>query len=111
MPYKTDKAVSDKFKETFDTYAFEFPRIRQEVIDFILSQRAEDRKGLREKIEGMRKYSGDHNKAHTWITNGYCHACKKMLSAQQLEDEFGYNQALSDVLALLDNQEGNDKTH
>lgn len=51
-----------------------------------------------EEIEGMKRY---HNKAHTWITDGWCHACKKSLTRKQLEDEFIYNQAIDDILALL----------
>lgn len=29
-----------------------------------------------------------HNKAHTWITNGYCHGCQKKLTAKEIEIEF-----------------------
>ena len=30
-----------------------------------------------------------HNKAHTWITDGYCHACRRKLTSKEIEEEFG----------------------
>lgn len=54
-------------------------------------------------IEGQpeKKYSGKHNSAHTYITDGYCHACKKQLTREQMIEEFGYNQAVDDYCYVL----------
>ena len=54
----------------------------------------------REGVAKLKKYSGKHNAAHTWITEGYCHACKEHLSKQQLVEEFGWNAAIDEVLSL-----------
>lgn len=56
---------------------------------------------VKEMITGMKKYGNGHNAAHTWIENGYCHGCEKHLTQTQLEEEFGYNVALSDLLTKL----------
>jgi hypothetical protein len=48
-----------------------------------------------------KKYSDGHNAAHTWITNGYCHACKKTLSPKQLEEEFVFNSAIDEITNSL----------
>ena|SRR3990167_5166233 len=54
-----------------------------------------------EEVKKMKKYSGKHNASHTWIEDGYCNGCKASLTTMQLRDEFGYNQAIDDMLAKL----------
>lgn len=60
-----------------------------------------ERSRIKKAVEGMKKYSGKHNASHTWIDTGYCHGCKEILTQIQLEEEFGYNVALTDILTLL----------
>lgn len=69
--------------------------------------RAEADRLARERMEAVRgklpekKYSGNHDSSHTWITNGYCHACKEPLTIGQLEEEFGWNVALVAVDSVI----------
>jgi hypothetical protein len=83
--YQADDAVWDKEKEA-DIVA----RTRREVVEEIRGKMPEP------------KYSGKHNSAHTFIQDGFCHGCGKMLTALQLEEEFGFNTCRSQVLAVLD---------
>ena len=62
---------------------------------------SQSRKELIEEIEKMKRYSGKHNAAHTFIQDGFCHGCNSQLSHKQLEEEFGYNQAIEDISSLL----------
>lgn len=57
----------------------------------VVSERAR----ILEVIEGMKKYTGKHNGAHIWISDGFCHGCGVRLTPKQLEEEFGWNAALS----------------
>lgn len=77
---------------------------KDEIKSFISRTLLEAQREIVEKvvreIQSLKKYSGKHNAAHTWITNGYCHACQKQLTNQQLEDEFGWNAAIDEVTSI-----------
>lgn len=62
---------------------------QQEILDRAIDEQPE------------KKYNGKHNSAHTYITEGYCHACKKQLTREQMIEEFGYNQAIDDYIHVL----------
>jgi len=101
MPYKTDREVREEWnKEVIINDAYESFEIRagvNRIADWWLSQRAEDRKGLREKIENLKKGENGFNLA-AMSRGGQPHTIKS-------QSAILYNQALSDILALLDNQE------
>ena len=90
-----------EFADTINRGSEERAFLRKAIIDVALSSQTNLIKGLIEEVEGMKKYSGKHNAAHTWITDGYCNGCGKKLTSQQLEEEFGNNQALQKVVDYL----------
>ena len=96
---KTNVVVADVFDLDLGQFIAQAPAILDLAISLL-----EGREGLREKIDGMKKKTSHQTSICTWFQDGYCMAHKKHLTQQELIDDFGYNEAISDVLAILDNQ-------